>query len=294
MTRLSVLLSWLAVAAAFVAACDTDPTAPNGACATTGDCPLGQLCDTTQGACIPEPQDGFAGAFSCTLYDDANHPMDPNGPPSTSDVVGTLGPTRYTFYLDAGCMVYTKQNPPFLALGFDVIPLGDQSDTLNIALPWPTPNVASIAVAMSDEDIGTGFVTGDRTDDPTYGPRLGYLTGGRVVFNGPLVPGSKLTGFVDISAAATPAQQEPLLSDCSNVGVAACGPSQGAECSPFGSNGGQSVCTFSCETQADCAPYGGFCDTAIGACTKECGGAADCPSFLSCRAATGSTQDVCD
>jgi hypothetical protein len=294
MKPLSFVSSSLLVLLGVVAACDTDPTVPDRGCKATASCPLGELCDTTQGACVPEPQDGFAGFFSCVLYDDASHPLDSNGLPSTSDVVGTLGPTRYKFYLDAGCMLFTKQKPPVLSVSFDAIALGDDSDTLSLSLAWPASNKVTIARATFDDQVGSGELVGDRLSDKTYALRLGFLTGGHLVFNDPLVVGSVVTGYLDVTAAATPAAQPPLLSDCTNVGVAACGPSPGAACSSLGKGGTHSVCTFPCLGQADCSPYGGLCDLALGACTKECGNAAVCPTWLSCSQPSGLTQSVCN
>jgi hypothetical protein len=292
----AVYASLLFVAAVSTStACDTDPTVPSAGCTETAMCPLGQLCNTVEGACVPEPEDGFAGFFSCTLYDDASHPIDPNDLSSITDVVGTLGPTRYPFYLDVGCTAYTKQNPPFLGLSFDTIPLGDQSDSLVVMVPWPTPTELDIQRATTDGQIGSGYVVGNLSSDSTYAPRLGFLTGGHLHLDAAPVPGTTLTGYLDVTADATPAQQPPLLSDCSMVGVAACGPTMGATCSTFATGGSSSVCTFPCQSQADCDPYGGICETTVGLCTKQCGSAADCPSFLQCGdvASTG-TQLGCN
>jgi len=294
MRALSFAGSALVVGAVMVAACDSDPTAANSTCTTTASCPLGQLCDTVQSACVPEPQDGFAGFFSCTLYDDADHPFDPNGPPSTSDLVGTLGPTRYTFYLDAGCTAYTKRNPPYLELTFDAVALGDESDTLDVKVAWPPSPTVNLARAMVDQQVGSGDVVGDRLDDDSYAPRLGYVTGGQLTLSSAPVPGGTLTGYLDVSADATPSQQPPLLSDCTNVGVAACGQAMGEICSSLGKGDSKSACTFPCMQQGDCDPYGGVCDPDLGACTKDCATAADCPSWLACSAPAAVGKSVCN
>ncbi len=291
----SVYVPLLLVAAVSLsAACDTNPTVANPGCTETEMCPLGQLCNTVEGACVDEPEDGFAGFFSCTLYDDASHPDDPSDEGIT-DVVGTLGSTRYPFYFFVGCKAYTKQNPPFLGLSFNTIPLGDQSDSLIVKVPWPTATEVALQRAMVDGQIGSGYVVGNLHGDDTYAPRLGFLAGGHLHLDAAPAAGTTLTGYLDVTADAAPAQQPPLLSDCSKVGVAACGPTMGATCSSFGKGGAASACTFPCQSQADCDTYGGICETTLGLCTKQCGSSGDCPSFLRCSevAATG-TQLVCN
>jgi hypothetical protein len=281
-----------ACAAIAIVACDSDPAAPSGGCTKTEECPLGQLCNTMTHVCQDEPQDGFAGHFECNVYDQAA--TDPTDYTSVTDVVGTVGPTRYAFYLGVSCIAYPMAPTPFIDLTFASVDLANVSEALTLLLPWPADADVDLTRSTSDHTIGSGFAHGRFGSDKAYDPHDGYVTGGHIHFDPAPMIGGRVSGFLDLKVATTAAMQQPLLSDCSGVGPAACGPIIDSTCSSFGRMADTAACTFECFTQADCDPYGGFCNTTAGLCTKLCGSAADCPSWMSCSAVGMAPQTICN
>jgi len=85
--------------AAVLTACSDSP-APSSTCASTQDCPFGQLCSVQTRQCVPEPAQGVFGRFSCTAHASAPQ-MEVGG----TDVVANLDGHRYVLATGTTCLI---------------------------------------------------------------------------------------------------------------------------------------------------------------------------------------------
>lgn len=295
MITLRSLALWALLGVLPAVGCGEDGAAPatDGTCQSSSQCSAGQTCRLPEGICAKEPENSFAGKFQCNLVP-AGTPPEQAGL-GVSEVSGNLDGSVYPLLSGATCelrQVTTSSGKTYRYLDFTFFGFltgVSRNATLDIDMDADTTQAAgrydiyqADSVAMNSGATVLAYDVNTQSNTSIAHSSHGYL----LLDQAPTV-GKPLSGYVAVKMHL--ASGAPRVGNLCPRGVADCGrmnSSSGAViCFPL-SLGGQKhrLCTRDCESDADCAPYGGACLTSAGGCFIQCSADAGCPEGTTCSA----------
>jgi len=231
---------------------DEEPPGSAGTCSKSNDCPPGKTCDSASGQCIPLPEGGLLGTFSCTVVDAAS----PEQPIGSVDVLGKVSGVEYQLTAAVACSVASVGKDRVLSIQmFQFTPGQETGPGLYVTLDLLGGANTSSFDLLPAKNAGTfrsatlRLVTGADTLNSKI---VGWASGGRVVLAGSTQLGGTLQGRLSVDLLPGPPERAKLLSPCPR-GAVDCGSTFRDLCTTsIPEKKGQPLCSVLCESLADC------------------------------------------